>query len=180
MDGYSFKLAYIENNREAIAKLYRSERASFFAFASKWGLAEDEVADIFQDAMVAFIENLRKGKLELTQGSPKTYLFAIGKYMIFNRLKSKMTLIDDEANLPVGLVWEENNTFDAEGQHIRIMHELEKIGEQCKKILTLFYYEGKDLTEIMGILHYDKKDVLKSQKSRCLRLLREKCNAVKK
>lgn len=178
MDGNSFREAYIQNSREAVAALYRSERGNFLAFAAKWALPEPELADIFQDAIVAFIENLRKGKIELTHSAPSTYLFAIGKYMIFKRLKAKNTPVGDTANLPEGLVWEDSNTLQTEGQYRRILHALEKMGEQCRKILTLFYYEGKDLDEIMGILQYDKKDVLKSQKSRCLKQLREKCNAI--
>lgn len=178
MDGNSFRQAYAQNSREAIAALYRSERGNFIAFAAKWNLPEAELADIFQDAMVAFMENLRKGTLELTQSSPSTYLFAIGKYMIFKRLKAKNTPFGITVNLPDGLVWEEDNAMQTESQYRKIMLALEKMGEQCRKILTLFYYEGKDLDEIMGILQYDKKDVLKSQKSRCLKQLREKCNAM--
>lgn len=178
MDGNSFRQAYTHNSREAIAALYRSERGNFLAFAAKWNLPEAELADIFQDAMVAFIENLRKGKIELRHSTPSTYLFAIGKYMIFKRLKTKNTAMGDAANLPDELVWEENNALQIEGQYKKIMVALEKMGEQCRKILTLFYYDGKDLDEIMGILEYDKKDVLKSQKSRCLKQLREKCNAM--
>lgn len=180
MDGYSFKKDYQQNSKEAIAKLYRLERANFFAFAAKWDLSEEEMADVFQDAMVAFIENVRKNKVELTQSSPATYLFAIGKYMIFKRLRTKQAIASDTAMLPERLVWVENNVLQTEGQYLTILKSLQKMGEQCRKILTLFYYEGKDLDEIMQILQYDKKDVLKSQKSRCLKQLRDKCNATTK
>ena len=40
------------------------------------------------------------------------------------------------------------------------------LGDRCKEILTLFYYEGYSLDEITEILGYSDKNVLKSQKSR--------------
>jgi RNA polymerase sigma factor (sigma-70 family) len=178
MNGNSFRQAYTQNSKEAITALYRAERGNFLAFAAKWALPEEELADIFQDAMVAFIENLRKGKIELTQSTPSTYLFAIGKYMIFKRLKTKNIPSGEMENLPDGLVWEENYALQTEDRYQKIILALGKMGEQCRKILTLFYYEGKDLDAIMEILQYDKKEVLKSQKSRCLKQLREKCNAM--
>jgi RNA polymerase sigma factor (sigma-70 family) len=178
MDGNSFRQAYLHNSKEAIAALYRSERGNFMTFAARWNLPEEELADIFQDAMVAFIENLRKGKIELKHCTPSTYLFSIGKYMIFKRLKSKNILMAEAADLPEELVWEENSAVQIESQYKKIVLALEKMGEQCRKILTLFYYDGRDLDEIMGILKYDKKEVLKSQKSRCLKQLREKCNTM--
>jgi DNA-directed RNA polymerase specialized sigma subunit len=39
--------------------------------------------------------------------------------------------------------------------------------------LQLFYYEEKKLDEIQEQLGYTSKDVLKSQKSRCLKQLKE-------
>ena len=49
----------------------------------------------------------------------------------------------------------------------------ENLGEQCKKVIQLFYYEEKKLDEILTILNYTNKDVLKSQKSRCMKQLKD-------
>ena len=49
----------------------------------------------------------------------------------------------------------------------------EKLGQQCRKVLQLFYYDEKKLDEIQTLLGYTNKDVLKSQKSRCLKQLKE-------
>ena len=46
------------------------------------------------------------------------------------------------------------------------------LGQKCKDVLTLFYYRGFDLEEIKNSLNYTNKDVVKSQKSRCLKTLR--------
>jgi len=46
------------------------------------------------------------------------------------------------------------------------------LGQKCKEILTLFYYRGYDLEDIMNELNYTSKDVVKSQKSRCIKSLK--------
>ena len=49
---------------------------------------------------------------------------------------------------------------------------LNKLGDQCKKVLELFIMKKK-LDEIQVELGYSNKDVLKSQKSRCLKQLKD-------
>ena len=48
-----------------------------------------------------------------------------------------------------------------------------KLGSHCQKILELFYYQEKKLGDIVNALGYDNKDVVKSQKSRCIKQLRK-------
>lgn len=55
-----------------------------------------------------------------------------------------------------------------------------KLGQKCREVLRLFYYEGKKLDEIQQTLRYDSKDTVKSQKSRCLKQLKEIVGAYEK
>jgi RNA polymerase sigma-70 factor (ECF subfamily) len=50
------------------------------------------------------------------------------------------------------------------------------LGDRCKSILNLFYYQGYNLDEIRDILNYSNKKVLKSQKSRCIKQLKDLIN----
>lgn len=157
---------------EAIENVYKTHRKAFVVFGAKYGLAEEELLDIYQDTIIAFIENIRKGHIENLQVEVKTYLFSIGKYLIFNRLKlSNNTNITIE-DLPDNFVWEE---LEEEKEELltNVSASLGQLGEQCYRILTMFYYEEKKLDEIQKILKYDHKDVLKSQKSRCLNHLKK-------
>ena len=133
-------------------------------FASKYNLSREDILDVYQDAFVALIENAEKGKLDGLNAELKTYLFSIGKYMIFSKLrKNKKDFVEIET-LPDGLEWAE---IDENSQQISQLEDnLKKLGEQCYKILRLFYYEEKKLDEIMEMLPYQSKDVLKSQKTR--------------
>ena len=159
-------------NPKAIEEVYKTHRKAFIYFGNKYGLSEDELLDIYQDAIMAFIENLRKGHLENIQVEVKTYLFSIGKYLIFNKLKNKNADYSLVEHLPDEIVWEELDD-EKEQLLLEISEGLKQLGEQCYKILTMFYYEEKKLDEIQKILNYEQKDVLKSQKSRCLNHLKK-------
>jgi DNA-directed RNA polymerase specialized sigma subunit len=54
-----------------------------------------------------------------------------------------------------------------------IQSKLEQMGDSCRKILTLFYYEEKKIEDIVKMGDYANKDVVKSQKSRCLSHLKK-------
>lgn len=153
----------------AIEKMYQTYRKPFFVFGSKYGLEQDDLLDVYQDTIVAFIENARKGHLNNLRSEIKTYLFSIGKYLIYKKLKENQTHLMED--LPVGFEWEEIETNDE--VLLMVEHGLEQLGEKCYKILKLFYYEEKKLDEILEILPYENKDVLKSQKSRCLKQLKK-------
>ena len=159
-------------NPKAIEEVYKTHRKAFIYFGNKYGLSEDELLDIYQDAIIAFIENLRKGHLENIQVEVKTYLFSIGKYMIFSKLKNKNSDHLLVEHLPDEIIWEELDD-EKEQLLLEISAGLKQLGEQCYKILTMFYYEEKKLDEIQKILNYEQKDVLKSQKSRCLNHLKK-------
>ena len=90
--------------------------------------------------------------------------------MKFNLNEFENTTIEDP------FIIEDNALNDKE---IALKIAYEKLGEQCQKILSLFYFENKKLEEIQSILNYENKDVLKSQKSRCISHLKKSLNPKK-
>jgi RNA polymerase sigma factor (sigma-70 family) len=162
----------IAGNEVAMKQVYDEHRSSFHAFAARYGLSEHDITDIYQDAFIALIENARKGKLQDMKSSIGTYLFAIGKYMIYRKKKEQTSLAIEEADMPEGLIWEPHTHSVYDERVLAIKEQLSKLGEQCRRLLALFYFEEKRLDDITRIMGYDNKDVAKSQKSRCLKQLR--------
>lgn len=158
-----------KGDSKTIEKIYQTHRKAFLSFGTKYNLGQEDLLDIYQDTIIAFIENIQKGHLENLKSEIKTYLFSIGKYLIFKRLKENTSELTEE--LSENVEWFEIDDSDEE-IHI-IEQALAQLGEQCYRILKLFYYEEKKLDEILKILPYENKDVLKSQKSRCLKHLKK-------
>jgi RNA polymerase sigma factor (sigma-70 family) len=162
-----------QNDEKTIRKVYDDNKKGFLLFANRYNLNAEDVVDVYQDAIIALIENAKKGKIDDLQSSLSTYLFGIGKFMIFQKFKKnkQSVLTDDFRNLEYKDDDYDEEIYDL--QVVSIRESLKKLGEQCRKVLTLFYYEEKKLDEIQTLLEYTNKDVLKSQKSRCLKQLKD-------
>ncbi len=160
-------------DEKTIRKIYEDNKNGFLLFASRYPLDKEELIDIYQDAMIALIENAKKGKIDELKSSLTTYLFGIGKFMVFQRLKkNKKTITSDEIE-NFEFEYDDYSEDEINLQLVSLRDSLKKLGEQCLKVLTLFYYEEKKLDEIQSLLGYTNKDVLKSQKSRCLKQLKD-------
>ncbi len=161
-----------QGDSATIIKLYDEHKAAFIAFLVKQGAEEDVCVDIYQDSIIALVENARKGKLTNLKSSVSTYLFAIGKYMLYRKISHSKSVIQNVAMLPEGFVWENYDETEYEGKLSLLNRGFALLGDQCKKLLRLFFYEEKKLDEITRLLQYENKDVTKSQKSRCLKKLK--------
>lgn len=167
------RLEKIKHGDDAsIEKLYNDCRATFLSFAAKYGMKEYEAIDIYQEAIVAFIEHVRKGKINELKSAVSTYLIAIGKFMIFKKLKTKSIEIELNTEFENTFFWEDYSDEQQQEQVQLLQQFFMQLGNQCKKIITLFYYEEKRLDEIVELLGYENKEVAKSQKSRCLKQLK--------
>jgi RNA polymerase sigma factor (sigma-70 family) len=161
------------NDEKSIRTVYNDNKNGFILFAKRYNLSYDDLIDVYQDAIIALIENAKKGKIDDLKSSITTYLFGIGKFMIFQKLKKegKTIAIDDFEKIE--MIYDDYSEEETNLQIEMLQNGFKKLGEQCRKVLHLFYYEEKKLDEIQSLLGYTNKDVLKSQKSRCLKQLKE-------
>lgn len=168
-----------EGSESTFKRVYEDNRLKFLNFARSYGLSDDENVDIYQDAYIVFYENFTTGKISDLSSSVSTYLFSIGKYMILNKLRKNKKSVNSD--LIMERVKDDNDLFDESVAHDNpLTHEqkllqkhFDKLGDKCKKVLTLFYYRGFSIQEIMESEGYNSENVVKSQKSRCLKTLKE-------
>ena len=168
-----------QGDPKTLEKIYLENREGFINFSKKYNVEEYDAVDIYQDSILVLRENAINGKIDSLQSNISTYLFAIGKYKIFHnfRVRSKF---DFEADYDLV---EENLDFDVNLYSTNLTKEqrllkkyYDELGDRCKSVLNLFYYQGYNLDEIREILNYSNKKVLKSQKSRCIKQLKNLLN----
>jgi len=164
-----------QGDKKTLEKIYLDNREGFLNFSKKYNIEEYDAVDIYQEAILALRENAIAGKIDTLESNISTYLFAIGKYKIFQsfRLRNKYELNEDPE------FFEENFEIDVDFSNEQLTNEqkllkksFDQLGDRCKSVLNLFYYQGYTLDEIKEILNYSNKKVLKSQKSRCLKQLK--------
>ncbi len=167
----------IKGRNQALEKIYNEYRSSFLQFAKKYDLDHASLIDIYQDAFIALREHAINGKLEDIKSSIKTYLFSIGKYMIYDHLRKQKKTVSYEESKEFKEI-SDNEDLRIEYQQLTPKQQLlrqhfKNLGKRCQEMLTLFYYRGLTIEEITESLGYENKNVVKSQKSRCLKSLKE-------
>lgn len=168
---------------KVLKQVYEENRAKFLNFARRYSLSEDENIDIYQDAYIIFYNNIMSGKLESFTSSISTYLFGIGKNLIFDKMKKKKKTVHSQYDMAiVGEEDEAVSTLEIEETGLTKEQKLLQkhfgtLGKQCQELLTYFYYRGYTIQEIMEAENYNSENVVKAAKSRCMKTLRERIQA---
>ncbi|APX99564.1 RNA polymerase sigma-70 factor (ECF subfamily) [Lacinutrix venerupis] len=172
-----------QGSDKALRKVYEENRDKFINFARRYNLPQDDVVDIYQDAYVIFYNNIMSGKIETLTSSISTYLFSVGKYLIFDKMKKNNKKVG--SNFDLSIVRDDDKlleTFEIEEQALTHEQELlrkhfSSLGKQCQELLNLFYYRGFTIKDILEQGNYNNENVIKSAKSRCMKTLKERINS---
>lgn len=167
-----------KRDRNALTNVYQDYKTEFFRFMSRYNAEENTLEDIFQDALIVLYENAQAGKLDQLKSTLKTYLFGTGKFMLFKHFRdSKKEVFTDEdyvfdnyEQAVIEDVYEDEGPNDYQKM---LVANFKKLGDKCREVLELFYLQGLKLDEIVTVQGYENKNVVKSQKSRCLKSLKE-------
>lgn len=138
---------------------------------------EEDAADVFQDALLVLYEKLNQPDFVLTS-SLKTFLYSVCRNLWLKRLEKsrRESFTDFEEYEPAAEEEEEN---DRSEEKAKLRRHLAALGEQCRKVLTLFYYFKKNMEEIAAELGYTNADNAKNQKYKCLQRLKAAYAGVK-
>jgi RNA polymerase sigma factor (sigma-70 family) len=136
---------------------------------------EQDAEDIFQEVMVAFIHLLKAGKFR-GESSIRTFLFSLNKNIWLNELKRRGRASLREEKYEKNMNREEQSAgiaMELRQTKQELLKTLDSLGENCKKILLLFYYENRSMKEIVNELPYENEQVVRNKKGKCLKKLEE-------
>jgi RNA polymerase sigma factor (sigma-70 family) len=157
-----------------IFDLYELYRNEFIVWSkSNYKSTEEQAKDAFQEAVLDFHQNVISGHLTELSSTIKTYLFQIGKHKLLNiqKKESRLTYHDALHLIENGeaekYMEEENKAYTQE----QISGAIDKLPEDCQKVLKLFYFNEFDMDSIARELDYKNADTAKSKKSLCMKNL---------
>ncbi len=163
-----------KGDENAIIVVYDNYRKEFIQWCSNnYGTDEDEAADLFQDSVVAFYYNVRNQRLNELTSSLKTYLFAIGKNLALKRLNRESRMVVDHDVLELNSSIVPEDLFENSEKKKVVSALLNEMGEPCRSILKLFYFDRFAMDAIAARLGYKNEHVVKSQKLRCFNTLKK-------
>ena len=169
-----------QGSDDALQKVYKANRSKFLNYAKRYNLSEDDIVDIYQEAYIAFYDNVMNGRIKEFTSSISTYITSIGKYMIFDKLKHNKRIIHPDFDISVLNDKDELiDTLDIDNDGLTTEQQLlykhfSALGKKCKELLDLFYYRGFTIKDILTHTEYNSENVIKSTKSRCMKTLKER------
>ncbi len=164
------------NDDRVISCFYESHRTSFFSFfRSHYSKDDPYILDLFQDSCIVLWKNIQHGKLteDSLTSTLSTYFLSIGKYtMMAKDRKYKEIIEDDElANLHFIEDDEEELRKRVELEDF-IYRMVEDMKSPCDKLLKAQYWDKMSGAEIAAQYGYSGADSVKTQKSKCIKKLR--------
>lgn len=168
----------LRNNDQVLWSLYKEVYPKVRRYISKNNGAEEQAKDIFQDAFIATWKNIKQGKLNDKRAlNVEAYLFTIAKNKWLDYLRSstyKKTVKSEKLIELVSLSAEDENeakSLESQLSMDAMQQAFKKLGENCKIVLKLFYFERKSMDEISIELKIASASA-RNQKYRCMEKLR--------
>lgn len=158
----------------AIKTIYREYYALLESYVTSNKGSRDDAADMIQEAIVAFVEMVQEDKYR-GEASVKSLLYAITRNIWL--AESKRRNSRDNRNRVFEQVKDKEETSVTEHliqrEHYTIIQQLfDKLGEKCKQLLLLVYYEDLSMTDIMQHMpDYQNEQVLRNKKYKCMKQL---------
>jgi RNA polymerase sigma factor (sigma-70 family) len=161
------------NLDQAVRHLYQEHSAVTRSFIMGRGGSEQDADDIFQETVISFIDCVQKEKFRFESGI-RTFLISISKNLWLNEMRKRSRSDNRDKIFETGREQEDPGISEAIGDRElkqQLQKLLDELGDSCKKILLLFYYENLSMKEMVAHLHYENEQVVRNKKYKCLQQL---------
>ncbi len=156
--------------------LYTEHRSAFVKWAQQhYQVREDEARDAFQEAVIVLYRKAQTDDLSRLDCSLRTYLFAVGRNQLLTRMRvlrrqedlhEEFHGIPDEALATNGMDEQEK---EATAELVR--QRLAELKPDDRRVLELYYLEGKDMDAVAEALGLKNRNVAKKKKHFALQRL---------
>ena len=167
------------NDSTTLKRLYTNNYPKIEALILKNSGTKEHAKDIFQDAFLAVWQNVKQDKfIPKSESSINGYLYTIAKNKWMDVLRSqgyKKTFTASQLS-HFEVKDEENNGIDDDILKDKrledVMLAFKNLGEACKNLLRMFYFEKKSINLIAEELSLDAAST-RNKKYRCMQKLRQ-------
>jgi len=137
---------------------------------------KEDAADVIQETIVAFIEVVEQNKFR-GDASVKSFLYSITRNIWLSELRKRNSAENRNRVFEKG-----KDTIEQEAinhlirrEHSNAIQQLfESLGEKCKQLLMLVYYEEMQMSDIAEMMPgYQNEQVLRNKKYKCMKQLEQ-------
>ena len=161
-----------KGNESALVTLYEANAKPVATFISRNRGTQDDADDMLQESLVVLWERVRAGRYEHT-AKISTFIFATVKNMWLRRLaRTRREVVTDMANDPTPSNETSilDNLIETE-EATQVASALNSLGDPCRKLLFLYYWEELAMEEIAAQMGFANADTVKSKKYQCKKAL---------
>ena len=171
------KLASVSREDNNVAITYLTKRLKFkvYKFLERQGANIEDQEDTFVKGLTELWLASQKGKIEEATRI-EAYLFTICKNKWYKELakrKNKPHLVMIPPSLNQESDGEVVQKIEEKERNALIKYILNKLDENCREILVLFYYQKLSLESIAEEIGYDGVNSVKSRKYTCMKKLKK-------
>ncbi len=171
--------AFKENENQTLREIYQKYRADFLRILpSKHSITTEEAKEIFQLSVIVLYENVMTGKLTKLQGNLKSYLLGISSNKVFElyrahkkELRSKQAYSDMISQIVFESYHQESDLYQHKVKVIQAA--LMTIGDPCRSILRMFYFNKMTMAEITDYFGYKNESTTKNIKYKCIQRIKK-------
>jgi len=168
-----------QGDEDCLRAIYREYRQPFVLWIKgEFSCTDEDAIEFFQTSVVIFYDNIITGKLQELSSNVKTYLFGIGRNKAHEWLRHRQRQGTTADDLLINYLHEEEPEVD-ETEFANSLRTIDtgmnQLGEPCRTLLQLFYYQQLSMREICERLQYKNEDTAKNQKYKCLKRLQSIC-----
>jgi RNA polymerase sigma factor (sigma-70 family) len=167
----------LRHDNVILAYIYKQYFYKVNAFVRKNSGDEDDVSDVFQEAIIIIYRKLKENDLLFENRSFEVYLFSVCRFIWLKELEKRridkqkindtLTFQDEIYDDDMVAVVEKNERFLLYQKHFR------SISTDCQKILQLFF-EKVPIKQIAQIMGFKSEKYVKTRKFKCKELLVER------
>jgi RNA polymerase sigma factor (sigma-70 family) len=157
-----------------IHQLYKQYSGMVIAYIITNQGSQQDGEDVFQEALIAFINLVKSGKFR-GEASLQTTFVSISRNIWLNEQKKRKSLdtrgkLFENARQPEADPASQLLQREVSEQFLNLMSRL---GESCKSLLTMVYYENLSNKDILERTHYESEQVIRNKKYKCMKELTE-------
>jgi len=159
---------------QALELIYQQNRGRIFGFVLSNSGTTEQAADIFQESVIAFYENVKEDIFK-GESAISTYLYSIARFKWLNQIK-KDKVRDEHHNAL------EQGDQEIKGQlatiirgenRKQVLEVIALLGEDCKKILVESIYHNTSMKDIAAAGNFSSDQIVRNKKYKCLKKLKE-------
>jgi RNA polymerase sigma factor (sigma-70 family) len=161
-------------DEEALVILFDASRRAVTSYVRNNNGTTDDAEDMLQEALIVLWEKVRSGNFHY-DAKLSTFIVAVVKNLWLRRLARQ------RKESPDPLEFDRRATTDPSpldelienDRAKQVRDALEKLGDPCRKLLLLFYWDEYSLEDIAAAMGFANAETVKSKKYQCKKALEQ-------